>query len=190
MEISKPNGSASFVNEISAGVISGLILCINSLTTGSLLVSQYGTNLVGVATGSMLVAGMFGSLYGFFSKDKTLVCGPNGTAAAIMAGSALVFFSGQNLTAGSLMLPIVLLGLLVALAFFCIARFGVTNLFKFIPYSVFVGLMAATGYLIIKGATLVIFGGSLHKASLASLQHDLLRPEIFIGFIVALFLLY
>lgn len=174
------------INEGSAGIINGLILCIYSFTFGSLLVSHHGNNLLGVAIGSMLIGGMFGSLYGVGSKDKALTCGPSGGAASIMAGPALIFFGGANLNAGMLMLPIVLLGLLVALAFYCLARFGAHHLFKFIPYSVFVGLMAASGYLIAKGGMAIIFGSSFQDTSIASLLHYLGRPEIFSGIFIGL----
>ena len=174
------------INEGSAGIINGLILCIYALTFGFLLVSHHGGNLLGVAIGSMLIGGMFGSLYGIFSKDKTLTCGPSGGAASIMTGSALVFFSGNDLSAGTLIFPIILLGLMVALVFYCIVQFGATNLFKFIPYSVFIGLMAASGYLMAKGAALIIFGGGLPEASLMGLFHELMKLEIFSGFLIAL----
>jgi MFS superfamily sulfate permease-like transporter len=127
--------SPKFINESSTGVINGLILCINSFTFGSLLVSHYSANLVGVAVGAMLISGIFGSLYGILSKDKSLTCGPSGTVASIMAGPTLIFFSGSNLTAETFIFPIVLLGLLVALIFYFTAKLGVANLFKFIPFS-------------------------------------------------------
>ena len=174
-----------YFNEGSTGLINGLILCINSFTFGSLLVSHYANNLVGVAVGAMLISGVFGSLYGILSKDKSLACGPSGTVASIMAGPTLVFFAGSNLTPETFIFPIVLLGLMVSIIFYLTARLGVSNLFKFIPYSVFLGLMAATGYLISKGAMSIVFGGASEGDSLNILFEDLLKPEFLLTLIIA-----
>lgn len=177
---------ARFFNEGSAGLINGLILCINSFTIGSLLVSHYAKDYVGIAIGSMLIAGMFGSLYGLLSKDKTLACGPSGTVASIMAGPTLIFFAGADLDPNMLIFPIVLLGLLVALIFYLTAKLGITNLFKFIPYSVFIGLMAASGYLICKGALSISLGGSIHTESLEVFFHQFTRWDVFISVVIAI----
>ena len=182
--------SPKFINESSTGVINGLILCINSFTFGSLLVSHYSANLVGVAVGAMLISGIFGSLYGILSKDKSLTCGPSGTVASIMAGPTLIFFSGSNLTAETFIFPIVLLGLLVALIFYFTAKLGVANLFKFIPYSVFLGLMAATGYLISKGALSIILGEALEGDFHGINFYDLVGPQLLISVSIAFIYLY
>lgn len=174
------------INEGSAGLINGLILCINSFTIGSLLVSHYAKDYVGIAIGSMLIAGMFGSLYGLLSKDKALACGPSGTVASIMAGPTLIFFAGADLDANMLLFPIVLLGLLVALIFYLTARLGVTNLFKFIPYSVFIGLMAASGYLICKGALSISLGASVDTNSFGAFLIQFSRWDVFISLIIAI----
>lgn len=189
MNLSK-NVSSKYINEGSTGAINGLILCINSFTFGSLLISHHGNNLVGVAVGAMLISGMFGSLYGFLSKDKSLACGPSGTVASIMAGPTLVFFAGNNLTVDTFIFPVALLGFLVAIIFYLTARPGVSNLFKFIPYSVFLGLMAATGYLISKGALSIVFGGALEGDSLYMTFHHLLRIEFILSICIALIYLF
>jgi SulP family sulfate permease len=177
--------STSILTEGSAGVINGLILCIYSFTFGSLLVSHHGGSFLGVAIGSMLIGGMFGSLYGLISQDKSLTCGPSGGAASIMAGPALIFFSGENASAGTIMFLVILLGLMVALIFYAIARFGLSHIFKYVPYSVFVGLMAATGYLIAKGGLAIIYGDSFNGASLFDLALDFKDPEILLGILIA-----
>jgi SulP family sulfate permease len=184
MSFSRIN-STYIASEGSAGVINGLILCIYSFTFGSLLVSHHGGSFLGVAIGSMLIGGIFGSLYGLISKDKSLTCGPSGGAASIMAGPALIFFSGENVSAGTIMFQITFLGLIVALIFYGIARFSLSNIFKYVPYSVFVGLMAATGYLIAKGGLAIIYGDSFNGASLLDLALDFKSPEILLGILIA-----
>jgi len=179
--------------QISAGIISGLGLSVFALSCGALLVSLHFSQFLGIAMGSMLISGIVGSCYGLISKDKSLVCGPDANAISVMVASLITIeaVSQSVSSSGELLSAVIILcSITAAISLFLMSHFKLGILIRFIPFSVTAGFLAASGFLMINGASQVIAGIPISFNGINTLINHPFQPELLVGIIIAWLLIH
>jgi len=188
--------AATFLGQGSAAVIAGLSAVIYALSYGALLFAGPLSAFVGYAITITLITAVIGALAGALSDGKSFIAGPDSNtitvAATTLAGVgalATTKTASPELMLQLAVATLLLTGVLCALTFYFIARANLSQLVRYIPFSVMAGLLAATGWLIASGALNIIAALSLSVAGLESFVANPLRPELAFGVIIALVLL-
>jgi SulP family sulfate permease len=140
-------------------VIVGLSAVIYALSYGALLFSGSLSIFVGYGISIALVTAAFGAVLGLLSKEKTFVGGPYSNTISVLA-AILVPLGALGLSPdGALALALVTIcgtAVLTAAAFYGVARADLADFFRYIPFPVMAGFLAATGWLMTSGALNII----------------------------------
>lgn len=186
---------AKLVRQASAGVIAGLSAVIYALSYGALLFAGPLSSLVGYAITVTLITAVIGAVAGALSDGKSFISGPDSNTitvlASIVAGLATFDVAGGATGPLSLQLAlstVFLTTIFCGLTFFFVARAGLAQLVRYIPFAVMAGFLAATGWLIASGALNIIAGLPLSVAGFEAFVANPWRPELAFGVAVALLL--
>ncbi len=173
------------------GVLHAASLIASGLVVGVLLVT-YSISFSAVAFSEVLAAGLPRAIgIGLFSatvmalitslaSSPGTIGGPQDATAAVLAiaiGSAAAALppgaSADQLYATAYV-TLATASFLTASAFLCLGYFRLGNLVRYIPYPVMAGFLAATGWLLVKGAFGLMAGTTLTLANL----HALLPTDV------------
>lgn len=148
-------------------LITGLVMAmVNALLTIALMTLVFGTELreslpIGLGVG-LVGTGAIGLIAALLSGFPSMYAGIQDNSAAILglsSASIAALLSGQE-AVETILFMISLTSLATALVFFLMARFGLGEIAKFVPFPVIGGLLAGIGYLIVIGSIDVLTGGS------------------------------
>jgi SulP family sulfate permease len=135
-----------------------LIIAMMTLIFGSELQEGLATGLgVGLVGGAAI-----GLISALLSGFPGLYAGVQDNSAAILglsSASIAALLTGQE-AVETVLVMLSLSSLATALVFFLMARFGLGEIAKFVPFPVIGGLLAGIGYLIVVGSIEVLTGGS------------------------------
>lgn len=166
----------TFLPDISAGLISGLITLTYSMSYAALIFSGDLADFVlyGIII-SFLSAAIVATVSALASSFKFTIAGPDGSAAAISAISAAAISTNLAPTADpqdvfvTVWMGLTLSTLFIGLLFLSLGRLGMSRLVRFIPYPVVGGFLAAAGFLLVQGSFRVMTNYSLTVANLSAL---------------------
>ena len=169
---SKPQ---TLIPALVAGLVTGLVVVILSLSFAVLIFSGELSGHVGTAIGMVLfTAVVVGILAALFSSYPGTIAFPQDKISPILALMASLIVADMPVgtdpellfatVASSLMLATTLTGLLL----FGLGYFRLGAFIRFIPYPVIGGFLAGTGWLLVKGAIKVMTG---HAPTLMTLGH-------------------
>ena len=170
----------SLIPAVVAGLVTGLVVVILSLSFAVLIFSGELSGHVGTAIGMVLfTAVVVGLLAALFSSYPGTIAFPQDKISPILALMASLIVADMPAgtdpellfatVASSLMLATTLTGLLL----FGLGYFRLGAFIRFIPYPVIGGFLAGTGWLLVKGAIKVMTG---HAPTLMTLGH-LFSPD-------------
>ena len=165
-----------------AGVVTGLVVVILSLSFAVLIFSGELAGHVGTAIGmALFTAVVVGGLVALFSSYPGTIAFPQDKIAPILALMASLIVadapSGTDperlfaTVATALMLTTALTGALL----FALGYFRLGGFIRFIPYPVIGGFLAGTGWLLVKGAIKVMTG---HAPTLDTALHLFSASEL------------
>lgn len=158
--------SPKSLSGLSTGFVISLILIIMQFSFASLLFSGPLEIHLQKGMGMFLSGALIMLIYlTLFSSIKTMVTTPQDAPVALFAGvgAAIVVALGS---AGdeafmTITISLMLSCLLTGLCFFFIGKYGLAEIFRFMPYPVIGGFLAGTGYLLAIGGLEVMTGLSL-----------------------------
>jgi len=176
-------GSKPLFQDIFAGLISGLMTVIASISYATLVFSGPASGFLSLGIVSGLVsATIIGLFVSFRSSSPIAVAGPDANISAILAliSSSIVAAAaaaGKNAPVFTLLwIMLALSSFLTGIFLFMIGRFKLGRIIRFIPYPVIGGFLAGTGWLLVRGSFKVMCGVPLTFASLSKLAD----PAVFI----------
>lgn len=188
--------TAALLRQTSAGVIAGLSAVIYALSYGALMFAGPLAPLVGYAITVSLITAAIGAATGALSDGRSFISGPDSNTVTVLASflAALGTMEIAGAANGQIPLQLALAAttltcVLCGLTFFFVARANLSQLVRYIPFSVMAGFLAATGWLIASGALNIIAGLPLSVVGLQSFAANPWRPELGVGVIIALLLL-
>ena len=173
--------------QLGAGLVVGIIGIIFAMTYGALLFTGPLERFLGYGVTVTLIALMVGSLFGFFSREKSLLAGPDSSSTSVLS-SALVGLGALPLATSDVLH--VALAVVFATALVCAATFRLlsrpmlANVVRFVPFPVMAGFLASTAWLLAGGAITIISGIPPTLEGMAALVRDPVRPELLVGFAV------
>ena len=182
----------NFSRQLSTGTVAGLSCIVYAISHGALLFSRDENSFLSMGVTAALITAVVVALGSCFFKEKTFVMGTDTSVVAVMASSLLTvdILSMPGEIAQSTILAIFFsLAVVAALVFYLVEKFNLTNYVRYIPFSVMAGYLAATGWLICSAALKIISGLSLSMVGLESFMHNAVRPELYIGCLVAVLIL-
>jgi len=164
---------ARFIPALSSGLVIGLLLIVIELSIATLIFSGPLAEFAPAASGLTLFGGLVMCLViALGSSFPASISRPQDAPAAVLAAvaaSIAASLSGNAdpaemfATVGAAM---VLSTLSTGLLFLVMARFGLGNLMRYMPYPVVVGFLAGIGWLLVKGSVSIILGTSLNLSTL------------------------
>ncbi|XPV76073.1 MAG: SulP family inorganic anion transporter [Desulfovibrio sp.] len=165
--------SPKLLPALAIGLINGIVCVIVAVSFSAMIFSEALTPLAPRASG-LIIFGAFimNLMMVLFSRIKTNVSLPQDAPAATLTsaipiGSALLVFSPND--AYMTMIGILFLSsLTTGISLWCIGRFKLANLFRFIPYPVVGGFLAGSGWLLCSGGIGVMCGISPNFSNLAT----------------------
>lgn len=172
-----PQWSArSLVSDALAGFTSAIILAGNIVAFSALMFPGAMSAGVPVALWAMLAGSVVcGVLLALRTSIPPLATGidtPTGAVLVVLSGgvtAAVVATGGSNaLAVQTAMLAFALVSLVSGAALFLLGWARLGYLFRFVPYSVVGGFLAATGWFLVIGGLQMIAGGSLSLSNPAS----------------------
>lgn len=183
---------AAIGRQISAGVFVGLSAVIYSLSYGALLFSGPLATLVGFGITITLITATVGALFGWRSQEKSFIAGPDSNTTSVLASMLAVIGTAGGIAQQSgapllhaALAAVLLTSILSAASFYAVAKANLADLVRYIPFAVMAGFLASTGWLMSSGALNIIAGTPLTLAGAENLLNDPLRPEFWMGLLVA-----
>lgn len=187
--------TAVLLRQTSAGVIAGLSAVIYALSYGALMFAGPLSPLVGYAITVTLITATIGAVAGALSDGRSFIAGPDSNTITVLASILAVLgtLEGVDEASGQMRLQLALAAISLTcvfcgLTFFFVARANLSQLVRYIPFSVMAGFLAATGWLIASGALNIIAGIPLSVAGLEAFFANPWRPELLVGVIIAVLL--
>jgi len=181
---------------ITAGIVTGLIGVVLDTSLASLIFSGSLSEYIAVGIGVVLVAGILSRVVvAAFSSFPGSVAAVDSFAAAIIAIMATTISQTVSETEGNILLTILFMSSFSALLtggfMLMLASFKAGNLVRFIPYSVFYGFVAGSGWLLFRGSLNVMTNLSLSWGNISELwSFGVILKLIFgSGFAIALLLI-
>lgn len=187
--------TTALLRQTSAGIIAGLSAVIYALSYGALMFAGPLSPLVGYAITVTLITATIGAVAGALSDGRSFISGPDSNTITVLA-SFLVALGTIDVASnanGQLRLELALAAITLTcvfcgLTFYFVARANLSQLVRYIPFSVMAGFLAATGWLIASGALNIIAGLPLSIAGFEAFAANPWRPELAAGVIIALLL--
>ncbi|HAA55489.1 MAG TPA: hypothetical protein DCE42_12080 [Myxococcales bacterium] len=170
---------------LSAGLISGIITTIFTISLVSLIFSGKLAKFVPYGVGWFLVgAVVLGLWIALSSSYRGNVASPQGKPAVVLVLSAAAISASVNAVQllPTVCMLIVVTSLVTGICLYLLGYFRVGNLTRFIPFPVIGGFQVGTGWLIVVGAFSVLTGHKLSIANLATLS----TPEMLWRWVPAL----
>lgn len=183
---------AGLAQQLSSGLILGLIQVIFAVSYAALMFSGHLSSFIAYAVTVTLITSAAGGLYGLFAQEPTFVSGPESGTSSVLAG-VLLALAALPATSATPPLHAALAVLLVAsvstaLTYLLIVRFGAARLVRFIPFQVMAGFLASTGWLMASGALNIIAGTPLSVEGIGALLEQPWRPELAAGLLLVIVL--
>jgi SulP family sulfate permease len=173
--------SREVVTGITAGLVTGLIVIVFSISLATLIFSGEMSTYVSRGIGLFLFGGFVLSLIlAFLGSMPGTAIGPQDGPAALIAVAAggiaasLIGTVEPDSIFSTVVAAIVISSLATGLVFFLIGYFKLGNLVRYIPYPVVGGFLAGTGWLLTRGAIEVMTGESLSMQALRNMT----EPEM------------
>lgn len=187
--------ASAILRQTSAGIIAGLSAVIYALSYGALMFAGPLAPLVGYAITVTLITATIGAVTGALSDGRSFISGPDSNTVTVLA-SFLVALGTLDLAGSAVgqtrlelaLAAVALTSVFCGLTFFFVARANLSQLVRYIPFSVMAGFLAATGWLIASGALNIIAGLPLSMAGLEAFAANPWRPELAVGIFIALLL--
>lgn len=190
----KPNSSL-FSNTF-AGIISGLMTVIASISYATLIFSGSSAAFLQLGIASALIsATVIGCIVALRSSSPIAIAGPDANISAIIAlivagvsaRAAAVGYLADTFTL--LWITLAACSLFTGVFLFFVGRFRLGRWIRFIPYPVVGGFLAGTGWLLLRGSFKVMCGIPFSFKTLSALVKPLTLIHWMPGLVFALLLL-
>ncbi len=193
---SRPGLAASFLPNLIAGLTSGLVTLVYSISFAALIFSGkltaylpqgVGSALIGATVTAILVAWRSPfpfTLAGLEANSAIII-----TLAAASIASALDQAGSESFIYPTVWAAIILSTASTGLFLYALGRFGWGRLARYIPYPVIGGFLAGTGWLITRSSFKVMTGIPLSLAEFPAMFHGPVAAQWLCGAVMAAILL-
>ncbi len=162
---------------VTAGLVSGILIIIVRLSLATLIFSGPLANYVASGIGLILFgSAVMGVIFALTSSFPGAQAAPQDTMAAVLALIAAVI--GESMSTApseaifaTVIAAIAIACLLTGVLFLLLGRFKLGSLVRFVPYPVIGGFMGGTGWLLVLGAMGTMIGSPLNPATIGALFH-------------------
>ncbi|MEK6256663.1 MAG: SulP family inorganic anion transporter [Chloroflexota bacterium] len=185
--------SNKIIPTITAGVIIGSLVVFIEISFAALIFSGELSQFISQGVGLLLVGAMvMGVVTAMTSSLSTVISTPQDSPVAILGVIAAGILLAMPSTATgdqtyfTVVAAIMLSTFLTALFFLVLSKYKLGSLVRFIPYPVFGGFLAGTGWLLVVGSFDIMIDLSQNSNLFASL----LQPESLIKWIPGVFLAF
>lgn len=188
--------SNKHITTIAAGIIIGVLYVFIQVSFAALIfsgeLSQFLPHGVGLLLAGAVVMGI---ITVFTSKLSTAIAGPQDSPVAILAVVAAAIVAALPASVSSeqvyftVVAAIMVATILTAFTFLLLGKFKLGDLIRFIPFPVFSGFLAGTGWLLVVGSYKILTNTSLRATRISTLLDPERMYIWFPGMVLALTLL-
>ena len=151
--------SNNYITTIAAGIIIGVLYVFIQVSFAALIFSGELSQFLPYGVGLLLAgAVVMGIITVFTSKLSTAIAGPQDSPIAILAVVAAAIVAALPASVSSeqvyftVVAAIMVATILTAFTFLLLGKFNLGDLIRFIPFPVFSGFLAGTGWLLVVGS--------------------------------------
>jgi SulP family sulfate permease len=165
--------------QLAAGVVAGITGVIFAMTWGALLFAGPLERFLAYGLTSAFLAMLVGSLIGWASREKALIAGADSNSTSLLASALAGLAAVQLAPEDTLHIALAVMfatSVVCAVTFWLLARRGLANIVRFVPFPVMAGFLAASGWLLAVGAMTIIFGTPLTPENAAQVAWSAWQP--------------
>lgn len=189
--------SNKHITTIAAGIIIGVLYVFIQVSFAALIFSGELSQFLPYGVGLLLAgAVVMGIITVFTSKLSTAIAGPQDSPVAILAVVAAAIVAALPASVSSeqvyftVVAAIMVATILTAFTFLLLGKFNLGDLIRFIPFPVFSGFLAGTGWLLVVGSYKILTNAGVRATRISTLLDPERMYIWFPGMILALTLLF